>query len=480
MDLKTVKKRAIRGAFSLTIRRIALLGLNFITLNVILAKILPVSTLGIFNIANSIIAFFTFFSDIGLAAAMIRKKDLKKDDLKTTFTIQEILALIITLIVWFFAPILATTYHLEQSSVWLIRALSVGFFLSSLKVIPSVILERELDFGKLVWVELLETIVFNGMLIWFSLQGFGIDAFTYSVVARGIIGLIVIYILAPWPVSFGFSKSAAKELFSFGVPFQLNSFLALLKDRLVQLIVAGIIGSVGVGFIGQGQRIAFFPLEVMNIITRVTFPTFSRLQHDSESLKKALERSLFATGLFLYPLLFGVLAVTPSFVKFIGEAKWGPVMPLIYLFSVTAFWATLSSPFTNFLNAIGKINITLKLMVMWTILDWGLTPFLAIKYGFVGVGIASAIISFSSIIPLIIIKRMIKVQIIENIWQPLVASILMSIIIYYLSTIIIPELPTLIIMVIAGAIIYFTFVYIIAREKIKESLREFINAFSNR
>lgn len=471
LDLEIILKKAIKGAFSLTLRRVILLIINVVTLNIILAKVLPVSTLGVFIIANSILAFFTFFSDIGLAAALIRKAKVTTDDLKTTFTIQEILALIIAVVVFLLAPSFAGNYKLDQEGVWLIRILAISFFLTSLKVIPSVLLERELRFGKLVWVEVVETLAFNGILIGLVFNNFGIAAFTWAALLRGILGVIVIYIIAPWKVSVGFSKVAAKELLQFGVPFQLNSLLALLKDRLVPLVIAGIVGSSGVGFIGQGQRIAFLPLEIMNIITRVTFPTFSRLQHDQKALRLTLEKSLFATGVFLYPMLFGVLAISPSLLKFLGEGKWGPALPLIYLFSVTAFWATLSSPFTNFLNAIGKVSITLKLMIMWTILEWSLAPIFTIKYGFLGMGISSAIISFTSIIPLIIIKKRMRISILENIWQPILASIFMAVIIYYLSNLIPPELPTILILIVLGTVIYFGTLFILAKDKIKSNLQ---------
>lgn len=476
LDVGTIFNKAIKGAFSLTLRRVLLLIINFVSLNIILAKVLPVSTLGVFIIANSVLAFFTFFSDIGLAAALIRKAKLVPEDLKTTFTIQEVLAGFIAIAIFFLAPFFAESYNLDVAGVWLIRVLGIGFFLTSLKVIPSVLLERDLRFGKLVWVEVIETIFFNGTLIVLVLRGFELTAFTYAALLRSILGVVVIYLIAPWRISLGFSKSSAKELLAFGIPFQLNSLLALLKDRLVPLVIAGIVGSVGVGFIGQGQRIAFLPLEIMNIITRVTFPAFSRLQHDKLSLRKTLEKSLFATGVFLYPMLFGVLAISPSLVKFLDENKWGPALPLIYLFSVTAFWATLSSPFTNFLNAIGKVNITLKLMIMWTILEWVLAPIFTIKYGFVGMGISSAIISFTSVIPLFIIKLIMKVSIIENIWQPIISSIFMAVVIFYLSHIIPPELPTILILIIFGVLLYSFTLFLLAKNKIKSDFQDLKDA----
>ena len=110
MDTQTLKRKIVSSFLSLTFRRAALLALNFFTINIILARILPVSTIGIFNIANSILAFFTFFSDIGLAAALIQKKEILQDDLKTTFTIQEIIAFLITSAIFILAPTLASFY----------------------------------------------------------------------------------------------------------------------------------------------------------------------------------------------------------------------------------------------------------------------------------------------------------------------------------------------------------------------------------
>lgn len=465
----------VSGFVSLTARRVVLLAINFAVINLFLARLLPVSVIGVFNIANSILAFFTFFSDIGLAAAIIQKKEITRDDLKTTFTIQEILALLITLAVWIAAPSLASLYNLDQSGVWLIRSLGVAFFLTSLKVVPSVLLERDLRFGPLVWVEVLETLVFNGVLIWLVYTGKSIEAFSWAALVRGVGGVGAIYLIAPWKVGIGFSRMAARSLLSFGVPFQLNSLLALLKDRLVPLVIAQMVGSVGVGYISWAQSLAFLPLEVMNIMIRVTFPAYSRLQDDKQVLKETVEKTLFFTALLLYPLLFGLGAILPSLIAYVVSPKWQPAMPLVYLFSVNAFWATLSSPFTNVFNAVGKINITLKLMVMWTILTWAISPILTIYFGFTGVAIASAIIAFTSIIPLVIAKRMIGVEVIKNIWQPLVSSVLMVFPVYLLAQTWVRDFAGLLVIVGVGGVIYFGLMFLLARQKMGVIFSRLIN-----
>lgn len=478
MELQEISKKMTRGFVSLTVRRIILLALNFATINLLLARVLPVSVIGVFNIANSILAFFTFFSDIGLAAAIIQKREITHEDLKTTFTIQEILALSIALIVWFAAPYLAPIYKLDDAGMWLIRALGVGFFLTSLKVIPSVLLERQLRFQPLVWVEVLETIFFNGILISLVFGGRGVEAFTWAVMGRSIIGAVVIYFVSPWKVRFGISKLAAKSLLSFGVPFQLNSLLALLKDRMVPLVIAQMVGSTGVGFISWAQSLAFLPLEVMNIMIRVTFPAYSRLQDNEEVLKKTVEKTLFMTAFFLYPMLFGLMAIFPTLVAHVVSPKWLPASPLFYLFTLTTFWATLSSPFTNVFNAIGKIGITLKLMVMWTVLTWVLSPILTLQFGFVGVAIASAIISFTSVIPLIIARRILKVEIIKNIWQPFTAAIIMAVPTFFLAQGLATSFAGLALISFLGGCFYFLVMFLFAGEKVKGYFGGFNHAVS--
>lgn len=477
LNVQTISKRAIKGAFSLTLRRVALQAISFLTINIILARILPVSTLGIFNIGAAIIAFFSFFSDIGLAAAIIQKKEITREDLKTTFSIQQLLVIFITVVVFIFAPFFANFYELGEGGTWLIRALALAFLLTSFKVIPSVLLERDLRFNPLVTVEILETLVFNILLIILSKMGFGLAAFSVAAVARSFSGVILIYLIAPWKIGIGIFKGSAKSLLAFGVPFQLNAILALLKDRLVPLVVARIIGTAGMGYVTWAQNLAFLPLEVMNIIIRVTFPTLSRLQDEKLGLKIALEKSLFATCVFLYPILFGMLALAPSVVQHVVSPKWQPALPAFYLFSLATFWATLSTTFTNTLNAIGQIKITLKLMIFWTILTWILTPIFTFYFGFIGVAISSAIISMTSILTIILVKRFVAVAIWNNIWQPLVSSALMSVLVFYLSKVLVSNIWTLLLVIFLGGIIYTSLLFAVARKKIMESFRGVKDAF---
>lgn len=473
ISVEEIKKR-VRGAFiGLTARTILLRVIRFITNYLILPRLLAVEINGVFNIATAIIAFFAYFSDVGLAASIIQKKEkVGPEDIKTAFTIQQIIVGSLCLLIILAAPVFGNFYNLGDDGVWLIRILGFSFFLTSLKSLPSVMLERQLNFTPLIKVEILETLISSSLLIALATQGFGVWSFSIATVASAIVGLVTIYILAPIKLGLGINKQAAKNLLSFGIPYQTNNLLALAKDRLVPLVVAGIVGPLGMGYATWAQGMAYAPLEIMSAMNRITFPAFSRLQHDQKSLIKAIEKSLFVTTLMVYPVLFGLVAILPYLVKYVVFIKWQAAIPSFYLFAFSTFWAVISTTFTNTLNAVGQVKTTLKLMVFWTLLTWLLTPTLVWKFGFIGIAMASFLISFTSVLTIILVKRMLNVRLLDALVLPIAASAVMAICVHYIALVFVKDWFTTATAIVLGALIYFGIIYIFGKNKILEDLRQ--------
>ncbi|MDQ3098861.1 MAG: oligosaccharide flippase family protein [bacterium] len=488
INIEQIKKRSVRGVLSLVGRRIVLRVLGQISF-IFLARILSPGDIGIFTIVSFVVNFFGFFSDIGLAAALIQKKgELTKEDLRTTFTVQQLLVGSLVLLTILLAPYLVHTFYansLNESHIILIQVLAFSLLLASFKSVPSVILERKLEFNKLIWPEIIETLVYNILLVTMAYSGYGVWSFIVAVLARGIIGTAVIYAIAPWPIGFKINTRAFKQLYGFGIPYQLNSLIALIKDNIIPTFVAATLGTNAVGIIGVGQKYAFLPLEIMGDIIRVTFPTYARLQEHPELLKKALEKSLYFLALAAYPALFGLIALIPWIAEYIlsprsNPTKWVPILPLFYLFTFSTFWAILSTTFTNALFAIGKAKIVLNFMILWTILTWTLTPLATWKYGVNGVGIASAIISFTSIGVIVIMKRYVKVEIIKNIGPQLLMAVAMGILLRFLAISYLTNIFMLFVFVALGGVIYICGMYIISGKRLVSEVKYIISAYKKK
>lgn len=472
-----IKKRVVKSFLSLTGRQIGLRLISFLTLNLILVRVLPIETLGLFNLATGIITFFAYFSDVGFAASLIQKKeDIDDRDIRTVFTIQSILVGTVSILIILLAPLIGQYYKLDDAGVFLVRILGAAFFLTSLKVLPIVRLERDLQFGPIVTVELVEAIIFNVMLIFGVYQGWGIWSFSLAAISRAFIGTFLIYMIAPVRLGVGIEKEVVKKLLNFGLPFQLNNLLALVKDRLVPLVVAGIIGTGGVGLVTWAQSWALMPLEIMNIIIRISFPAFSRLQHDTSLLAKAVEKALFGATVMVYPVLFGIGGILPWVVEYWISSKVDQAVPIYYLFAAAYLWSVVSTILTNSLNAVGKIGITLKLMVMWTILEWALTPFLTIKYGFIGVGLAAFLISFTSFLTVVIVKKYMQVRIWGSVWPAILASLIMGVSVFSFNYFFTQNSIGLIVSIGLGALMYMGLIMLFAKKDFIDTYRRFKSA----
>lgn len=419
LGLKEVKKRAMTGVLTLTSRTFFLQSVSFLT-TFLLTVFLEPSVFGIFFVVSALISFLGYFSDIGLAAALIQKKEeVTNDDLRTTFTIQQLLVGIIVLMILGFSGQIASFFNLDFQGLWLLRALIIAFFLSSLKTIPSVILERRLDFNRLVIPQIVETLFFSVIVILLAMKGYGLLSFAWAVLARGLSGLVTIYFLSPWRMSFGFSRVSATDLLSFGLPFQVNSILALIKDDLFTIFLGKVLPFTQVGYIGWAKKWAEFPLRlIMDNVIKVAFPTYARLQEKPEYLSRALEKSLFFLSLLILPTsVIMILVIKPLVYLLPKYLKWEPALISFYLFVIANLFSCLSTPLTNALNAIGKIKITLKLMIIWTVLTWTIGPFFVFQIGFNGVALSSFVISASTVIlPVLAVKEHVNFRLLVNIF----------------------------------------------------------------
>lgn len=456
IGIETVKERAVRGIVVLTGRTFLVQVIGSLAL-FFLFQYLNTAEYGVFIIINSVINFLVYFSDIGLAAALIQKKEAPTSlDLKTTFTVQQILVFLLIAVVVLLTPFLVQKYSLSHDGKILLYALCASFVMSSLKSIPSVLLERKLEFIKLVFPQIIEQIIYNVVLVALAMNGFGLMSFTYAVLVRGLVGLILIYYLQPWKPGLGFSINTLKGLFKFGIPYQVNTFIATLKDDGMTIILGSIIGPAGVGMLSFAQKVARLPLTFfMDTVTRVTFPAFSRLQDSKSDLERSVTRSIFFICLLVFPSLVGIIILSPLLVKVVPRyEQWTPALIPIVFISINFAFAAATTQLTNLLNAIGKIKITFYLMVMWTVLSWIFIPLLSIKFGVNGSAVGYSLVGLSSIIAIYVAKKYVNFSILDSMIKPLIGSIVMGLILLVLRKFLDVSLNSMLILGLVGVLVY--------------------------
>lgn len=468
LTVELIKKKAIKGVAALTGRTVILQAISLVA-TFLLTIFLSPADYGAFFIASAVISFFAYFSDIGLAAALIQKKEKPtEEELRTTFTVQQLLVVFLIILVFLSTPLLEKFYKLEQNSIYLLWALAFSLFLSSLKTIPSVLLERKLDFKRLIIPQIVETILFNVVAVYLAWKGFGITSFTIGVLVRGVSGLVIMYIISPWSIGFAFSRESLKSLFKFGLPYQMNSFLAVFKDDGLTAFLGGILGVSGVGLLGWAQKWAYAPLRFfMDQVIKVTFPAFSRMQNDKQALGKAVSTSVFLICLVVFPTLVILIISAPLLTEIIPKyQKWQPALFALTVISINSAWAAITTPLTNTLTAIGKVMVTFWLMTMWTFLTWIIVPILSYLYGINGAAIGYALVGTSSVVAIIIVKKYVDFSLLKSVGRPVILSLVLTIVLLFLKQVTPTSLEGVIGLIFSGIILYTFLVYLVLGKEI--------------
>lgn len=474
-----IKHKAVRSVIALTTRTIFLQLVTAVALFFLQIFLSP-AEIGVFFIVTAVFQIFTLFTDVGLGAALIQKYDeIAENDLKTVFLIQEILVAVAIFLGVAATPIIKSYSHLNSDGFTLYYVLLFTLFISSLKVIPSILLERKLAFEKQILPQIVESIVYYLIVVFLAWKGFGIKSYSWGFFISALVGLPIYYILSPWKIGFAFSKDRARHLFSFGVFYQGKSVLAVIKDNLFTFFLSGMVGNSGVGYWGTAQRWAYFPYRfVVDSITKVTFPAYSRAQDKTDILRAGIERSLFTVSLVLFPLYTILTINIANLISLIPKyTKWEPAVISFYFLCSQAIIAALTNILVNVLDATGRVKTTLYLMVLWIILTWGITIVLVTKLGFTGISVAQFLVSLTIVLVIFLVKKFIQFNFVDNVIKPLLAAVFMGLIMFFLARVLPVNFPSIITVAAVGVIIYAVSVWLMARDKIKATIQLIVRAY---
>lgn len=462
--VNSIKRKTILSTLSLFFQSgySAVLGL---AANLVLTILLSPGVFGIYIATLSIISILNYFSDIGMAASLIQKKEVTHEDEKTAFTIQQMLVISLVAMGFFATDAIASFYKLPSEGRLLYWALLAGFFLSSLKTIPSVLLEKEIKFEKIVLVQIVENTVFYLTVIVMAILGYKLNSFTVAVLLRSLIGVVLIYRFSPWKMSLGIDRNSYKKLISFGLPFQGSSLLALVKDDLLTLYLGKVLGFTGLGYIGWAKKWAESPIRIiMDSISRVLFPLFSRFQNDRSRLSRLIEKIIHYQSFLILPTIAGMALVMDKIVAIIPKySQWQPALPLFYLFCLSALMSSYSTPFINFLNGIGRVKVSFYFMVFWTALTWILTPAFIHYYGYIGFPVTLVILSSTFVIVIAITKKSADFNFAKSVYPFFFATVVMGLAVLASFRLSLPQLPALITAIMTGIISYILSVRFIFR-----------------
>src|SRR3990167_3120389 len=291
VDQVRLKKKAIAGATILGIKRVVIQAILLIS-NIFLARLLFPADFGTFAMVTFVVTFFTVFSDLGLGPSLVQQKDdISEKDLQTTFTVQLFLSVVVILVIFGISPMIANFYNIGEKGGALFRIYSLYLLFMPFKTTSGAVLERHLEYKKLIIIEITELAVTSSFTVILAFWGFGVFSFAYSAVIGHFIGGVLYYSFVRWPIRFVILRDNLTKLARFGLSFQSNVVFGLFYGPLILLYLGKAVGPDNLGYYQWAAGFAVFPTFASDIMNRILFPLGARSQMDKQFFRNIIERS---------------------------------------------------------------------------------------------------------------------------------------------------------------------------------------------
>lgn len=338
---------------------------------ILLTKLLDPGDYGTFAIVQFVMSLFRVVGDTGLGPSLIQQTETPTQRvLSTVFWTQLAVTSAILVAAQLGGGFLVTLWPDQPADLPnLFRALSFSLLLTMLRVIPSIMLERELRYIPLALSNILGTLGFYGTATTLAWAGAGTGALVGAVLAQSTLSLITIYVVRPWRPSFTFERAALPALLRFGIFFQGRNIIGMVNGAVAPVLAGGVLGAAALGYNNYARNTAWFPLQVVSIIGQVSFPLFSRLAHDREALAAEMRFSLLACGTAAIAFAVLFFGLGPQVVSIIYHPKWLPAMPALYIYSVTLIVGFIAPIAAAAFDGVGKPEVMFRLSVFWTTIN---------------------------------------------------------------------------------------------------------------
>lgn len=442
---------------------------------IILARLLYPEEFGIVGMAAIFTGFISRFNELGLSAAIIQRKNIDEMHLSTSFWTSLVTGVILCILTVIVSPYIADYFQEELVRPILIVS-SINFIVGSFTVIPRTLFTKSLEFKKLAIVEIWATFISGLVSILLAIYGYGVWSLVLGGLSISFISVFMFWKMSPWRPSSQFSIPHFKELFSFGGHFMGSSVLNYVDSNVDYLVVGRMIGASALGYYTLAYNLITFPLyKISTIITRVTFPAFSIIQNDNQTLRTAYLKVVRYISMITFPMLAGMFVVAPEFILVVYGTKWTPMILTLQILCLAGALKSVGTTVGTILLSKGRPDIQFKWNIL-TVIVLTIAVLLGVKYGIEGV---AAMVTISALLLFSIIQRITNKLIdlrmynyFKAIYPAITGSIslIIAVIIYkkiiFVYSLSNPEI--LISSIIIGIIVYVIFMWIFFNSLLKE------------
>ena len=301
----------------------------------IVARLLTPEDYGLVGMAAIYLGLITLLSEFGLGAAVLAVRELSVEQLNQLNGLAVLLGLASLLASCIVAIPLGRFFHAPQLPL-VVVAMSTTFVITSFKTVPLALLQRDLRFKTLAFIDLSQALVLA-----ISMVGFAVAGFRYwTLVCGGVLSALIStgailrlrHARFAWP-----RRKSLKPAITLSSNILISRLCWYVSSNADFLVAGRILGKAALGFYNVGWTLASVPVDKVTALVGQVTPAFlSAVQTDPAALRRYLLRITEGIALITFPLGLGLALVAQDFVLVILGSKWSATIAPLRLLAAYA------------------------------------------------------------------------------------------------------------------------------------------------
>jgi PST family polysaccharide transporter len=379
------------------------LGLQLVTAGatIALARLLAPADYGAFAIVQAAQYVGRNVVEVGLPSALVRRAEsptIHEERAVTGLMVAVGSALAAAAFLLAYAVLPPLGVDTKLADLLAIAFASLPLF--ALRAVPAVLLERRLAFGRLVVVEMSETLAFYAFAVPAAVSGLGAYSLAAALPVAAVAGVVAATALQPWARRLSFELGFLRPHIRFGLQVSAIWPVHMLRELTFVAVVAAVGGQALAGFYALSLRLFSITTAVLYAIQRVGFAAFSRSEPGAARAERAARASGLTAVAIGLPLAMVCGAADPVIGLVFGE-RWLPTSDVVQAAGIGVFLVTSAGGVLQaFLLSEGDARTPLMAASVQATVAVGLAAMLVFQFEAAGTGIAVAAgsIAFTAIV----------------------------------------------------------------------------------
>jgi len=409
VSTQSLATRAVRGAVwtggGLAIQ---------MAVSLVLYKLLPLAEMGQFDFALRVVTLAALVCALGMNEALVQFQEADDSHFSTAFWVCLVIGFGVSGGIYFVAPFVAWLSEDPKGFRAVLLPLSLYIPAAAVSGVFRAYMARSLRFRAIAAAELVAVLVAALVSVVCLVLQYGIWSAVLNALAREGVLLLALWWASGWRPKLLFQWTSLKQLMRFGLNVAGANGVNYLANNIDKLIVFPILGDRAQGLYSFAYRFTMMPLSrAALVLTKVSFPTFSKVQDDNAALRRAYLRTVGILALVVWPVLAGAFVYAPEFLMLVkGADMMDGLMPLRLLILAGMLKAVGTVVGSVFL-AKGKAHWSFR----WALMSMFVFVFsllYGVQYGLSGVACVISLVALVALfVTQILVNRLIDLPLVD-------------------------------------------------------------------